>query len=139
MTFFEFLHRIAEILGPSAPDKLFDYMIHSMDDDGGFLRSRYCYWEKTLPEFRGDFSKIKTALVSVKKGCNPDDPEHYYGEDFYGQRLTDLKMQIFYYDESNEESFKSDAEWSSALGFSVAYLIDMGNGTYTMQEYKDCW
>ena len=40
-----------------------------MDYNGGFLRSRYCYWEKTLSDFEcGD--NLKTILVTLRTPFN---------------------------------------------------------------------
>ncbi len=40
MTFLELFHKIAEILAGENAETLYDYILHSMDDDGGFLRTR---------------------------------------------------------------------------------------------------
>ncbi len=42
MTRYEFLHRISEILVPEKSEGFFQYLLHSSDDDGDFLRTRYC-------------------------------------------------------------------------------------------------
>lgn len=50
MKFYEVLHRTAEVLAGDNAEKLFDYIIHSMDDNGGFLRTRFKRSERTLRE-----------------------------------------------------------------------------------------
>lgn len=39
MTSYEFYRETAHILSAKHGDELFDYIIHSMDNDGGFLRT----------------------------------------------------------------------------------------------------
>ena len=66
------------ILAKNNADELFEYTIHSMDYNGGFLRSRYCYWEKTLSNFEcGD--DLKTILVTLRMPfdfCNSTQTSH---------------------------------------------------------------
>lgn len=60
---YDFYRKLARILAKDNEEELFQYIIHSMDDDGGFLRSRYCYWSKELPNQKNG-REIKTALVA---------------------------------------------------------------------------
>ena len=65
LTLYKLLKEVSSILAKDNADKLFEYTIHSMDYNGGFLRSRYCYWEKTLTDFEcGD--DLKTILVTLR-------------------------------------------------------------------------
>lgn len=137
MTFYEYLRRLAEIIAPESSGALFDYIIHSMDNDGGFLRSRWCRWDDELIEIKGDFGDIRTALVAVRDPELLDKPEEYYGEDFGGQITTRLKMQLFYYDHSDKGGFDDSAQWSADMGYPAALKVDMENGTYEVIEYDE--
>lgn len=52
LTLYELLRKVSSILGKNNANELFEYFIHSMDYNGGFLRSRYCYRDKTLSDFK---------------------------------------------------------------------------------------
>ena len=60
----ELYKNIASILTQKNSEELFDYIVHSMDYHGSFLRSRYCYWENVIPDI--DCSEIATVLLSLK-------------------------------------------------------------------------
>ncbi len=128
MTIYDFYRRVAEILSPKHVDELFDYIIHSMDDDGGFLRSRYCYWEKTLEDH--PFVEREVALVALRTPFDFENSTEYYRDG----NSTLLKMQLFYCDVSDEESFKEEAEWSSCVGFPYPIRVDLKSGTYEILE-----
>ena len=51
MTLYDLLEQVSDILTPQT-SSLYDYMVHTLDDDGGFLRIRFCYWDKPVPNFR---------------------------------------------------------------------------------------
>lgn len=125
MTLYEFLKKVSSILAKGNADKLFKYIIHSMDYNGGFLRSRYCYWEKTLSDFEcGD--DLKTILVTLRTPFDFCDSIQYYEEgDFANSAFTLLKMQIFLYDLSNQEHLEQEIMWSCGVGFSYPIKVDL--------------
>lgn len=149
MKFYEVLHRAAEILAEDNAEKLFDYIIHSMDDDGGFLRTRWKRFEKTLCD--GEFSsEPKILLAALKRPFDFKNDTSYYREEtgeYNAQSkdgglervtvtdiLTVLKMQIFYVDLSDEEHFINEAEWSSCVGYPYPIRVNIEQGT---AEYLD--
>ena len=92
---YDLLRKISSILVKNNADKLFEYTIHSMDYNGGFLHSRYCCWEKTLSNFEcGD--DLKTILVTLMMPFDFCNFTQYYEDgDFTNLPFTLLKMQIF--------------------------------------------
>lgn len=50
MTRYNFLYLISEILTNKYSNELFNYIIHTNNDDGIFLRARYKRSEKMLPD-----------------------------------------------------------------------------------------
>lgn len=91
---YDLLRKISSILAKNNADKLFEYTIHSMDYNGGFLHSRYCCWEKTLSNFEcGD--DLKTILVTLMMPFDFCNSTQYYEDgDFTNLPFTLLKMQI---------------------------------------------
>ena len=49
MTLYELIQKISAILTPDT-GYFYEYCMHHCDDDGGFLRSRYCYRDKPLKD-----------------------------------------------------------------------------------------
>lgn len=124
LTTYELYKKIASILAQNNSEALFDYIIHSMDNNGGFLRSRYCYWNKVLPD--SNCGNISTVLLSLNHPFDFNASTDYYENDPYSPDLfTKLKMQLFLYDLSDEKSFMEEAEWSAAVGFSYPIKIHL--------------
>lgn len=130
LTLYELLKKVSSILAKGNADKLFGYTIHSMDYNGGFLRSRYCYWEKTLSDFEcGD--NLKTILVTLRTPFDFCNSTQYYEEgDFTNSAFTLLKMQIFLYDLSNKEHLEQEIMWSCGVGFSYPIKVDLINESF---------
>ncbi|MBR1530295.1 MAG: hypothetical protein IJ642_13505 [Oscillospiraceae bacterium] len=126
MTFYQLIRQISEILTPET-DSFYDYVLHSCDDDGGFLRDRWCRWEKILPDFKV-CSQEKT-LICFRKPFHEGDA--YYQEDDYAVH-TLVKMQLFY----DNGDIEDDIEWSRQLNYCFAYIIDLKNKSYTVTEYE---
>ena len=130
LTLYKLLKEVSSILAKDNADKLFEYTIHSMDYNGGFLRSRYCYWEKTLTDFEcGD--DLKTILVTLRVPFDfGNNVEYYEKSEFANSPFTLLKMQIFIYDLSNKKHLEQEILWSCAVGFSYPIKVDLVNGNF---------
>lgn len=135
MTFFEILHRTAEILAGENAEKLYDYILHSMDDDGGFLRTRWRHIDDILKD--AEYSEEpKILLAALRFPFDLKNDTEYYEEETktFNAQLTVLKMQIFYTDLSDEKAFVSDAEWSAGVNYPYPIKVDLEHGT---AEYLD--
>ena len=132
LTLYELLKKVSSILAKSNADELFEYTIHSMDYNGGFLRSRYCYWEKTLSDFEcGD--DLKTILVTLRTPFDFRNSTEYYEEsDCANSPYTLLKMQIFLHDLSNKKHLELSIQWGCCVGFSYPIKIDLINESFEM-------
>ena len=85
MTLHQLLKQISNIITPHN-DAFYRYAIHTSDDNGGFLRTRYCWWlDRPLKdrELGDGFEKV---LVTAKQEINVDD--------FLLETDTLVKMQI---------------------------------------------
>lgn len=130
MTLYELLRKVSSILGKNNANELFEYFIHSMDYNGGFLRSRYCYWDKTLSDFECS-DNIKTVLVTLRYPFDFCNSTEYYEEcTSANSPFTLLKMQIFLYDLSNKERMEQEIMWSCCVGFAYPIKIDLINETF---------
>lgn len=146
VTFFEMLHKTAEILtNGKQTEALYDYMIHSMDDDGGFLRTRWVRWEEEKLVNREYSKEPKIFLVSLRSPFEFENNTDYYEtetqtcmtENENGElekvtitnQLTKIKMQIFYTDMSNEDEFSDNVNWSGNVGYPYPIRIDFERGT----------
>lgn len=138
------LHRTAEILAGENAEKLYDYILHSMDDDGGFLRTRWKRSKRVLND--GQYSKEpKIFLVALSSPFDLKHNTEYYEERtgtfteqsedgelktvMITEMLTVLKMQIFYTDMSGKNKFASESKWSACVGYPYPIRVDLENGT----------
>ena len=125
----EFIKKISYILAGENADQLFHYLIHSMDQNGSFLRTRYCFWEEAIAD--EELGIINTALVTLRKPFDFTSSTQYYEQEEITQQLFCLaKMQIFLYDLSEEDKFMEEVQWAAAVGFSYPVKIDMVHETY---------
>ena len=59
---------------------------------------------------------------------------YYTDEPAKADTDTLLKMQLFYYDLSNEDEFMDEAEWSAAVGYPYPIKIDMDQESFEIME-----
>ncbi len=125
MTLYALLKQISKIITPQN-DAFYRYAIYTSDDNGGFLRTRYCWWLDRPIENRylgDDFEKV---LVTAKREINADDLEV--------ETDTLVKMQITY---SEKNATIEDADWDSQLDYCYVYIFDLIKGTYTMSYVEN--
>lgn len=131
MTRYEFLYRISEILAPKQTEEFFDYLLHSSDDDGGFLRTRWCYWENPLPDSNSNY-QVKIALITMRSKYDFDNLPSFYDED----GKTNVKIQVHFGDYSDDDAFYQETLWASSVGFPYPVKIDFVNGMYEVSEFR---
>lgn len=127
MMLHELLKQVSRTLSPEYQQELYDYFLHSMDDNGGFLRTRWCRWEKILPDHKvpDDIKKLVLILRDpFDFHCSKD---YYIFEEgsFENNVLTKLKLQLFYYDVSDKDVLKDAVEWSRQLRYDIPIVIDV--------------
>ncbi len=124
MTLYELLKEISDILTPN-DNAFFDYAIYTSDDNGGFLRTRYCWW-KDRPILDKNIGEVyETVLVTSKNKINT--------ADLKDESNTLVKMQITY---SNPNAAQNDAEWDITLDYCYVYIFNLKAQTYTMTYMK---
>ena len=125
MTLYELLKEISDILTPDN-NAFFDYAIYTSDDNGGFLRTRYCR-RKDNPLIDIDLGDgYETVLVTSKNEINT--------ADLKDESNTLVKMQITY---SNHNATPNDTEWDITLDYCYVYIFDLKTKTYTMTYIKN--
>ncbi len=120
MSLYELLKQMSNIITPEN-DAFFRYAIYTSDDNGGFLRTRYCWWLDRPIKDRELGDGFKTILVTAKQEINANDLNN--------ETDTLVKMQITY---SQKEATIEDADWDTQLNYCYVYIFDLTNGTYTM-------
>ena len=133
MTLYELLEQISDILTPQT-HSLYDYMLHTFDDDGGFLRTRYCYSDNPVPDFR--VADQDNVLICLRKPFKEGDPYYEterFGENLqYEQKNTLVKMQLFY----TPDNMEDDIEWSRLFPYPEACIIDLKTKTFEVRHYE---
>lgn len=118
MTLYELIGKISRILTPET-DEFYHYVLHTSDDNGGFLRTRYCWWDKPLQDYK--IPDMEKALVCFRYPFVESDLTK-------DRKETRVKLQLFYYFSS--EGWKGDVIWSMQLGYGIPYLFDLKEMTY---------
>ncbi|MGN0691926.1 MAG: hypothetical protein ACI4K7_06235, partial [Oscillospiraceae bacterium] len=63
MQLYELIQKVSDILTPET-NAFYTYVLHTSDDDGGFLRTRYCWWDKCVKDRVLDDDDYKKVLVA---------------------------------------------------------------------------
>lgn len=121
MTLYELIRSVSKILTPE-DDSFFRYVIYTSDDNGGFLRTRYCWWHDRPIEDAdlGDYEYEK-VMVTSKSEIDLND--------LLDESETRVKIQFTY---SREEPNIENAEWDAQLGYRYVYFFDLKSGRYTL-------
>lgn len=123
MQLYDLIKKVSLIITPETDD-FYNYVLFSSDDNGGFLRTRYCMCEKPLKDrtLRGDYKKVLVASEQIidvgKLKCRNGTP---------------VKLQFEYW---NTNPTFDDAEFDLQLGYCYVYLFDLEAGKYRV-EYFD--
>lgn len=116
MTLHELIRQVSDIVLPNGG--LYEYMLHTFDDNGGFLRTRYCWRDAAVKDF--EIGEISSALLAAKNEIRPE-------------QLTDkenarAKFQLTYC-----MDFNGDTEWERELGYVFCYVVNLENKSYTLR------
>ena len=135
MRLYELLEQVSEILTPQT-HSLYDYMVHTFDENGGFLRTRYCYWDRPVSDFR--IADLNEVLICFRQPFREGDP--YYETERYGENLqfeqknTLVKMQLFY-----TGNIEDNIAWSCQFPYPEAYIINLETKTFEARHYEPAY
>ena len=125
MTLYSLLKEISSIITPE-DDSFYTYALYTSDDNGGFLRTRYC-WCENKPIKDGEIGDgFENVLVTSKNEINT--------KDFCKKPETLVKLQITY---SLTNATISDADWDTQLGYCYVYIFDLNARKYTMNYIEN--
>ena len=130
MDLYTLLSNISAIVTPNT-DYYYEYALHTFDNNGGFLRTRYCWWDKCLENHELKNNEYKVVLLTAEQPLIEDafkPLKHLEG--------TNAKMQLDYcnqYATFDTDDIIFDVE----NGFCYVYLIDLVNKTMQMKHFID--
>ncbi|MGN0649710.1 MAG: hypothetical protein ACI4KM_04670 [Oscillospiraceae bacterium] len=116
MTLHELLRRVADIVLPNSG--LYEYMLHTFEDIGGCLRTRYCWLDKELEDY--ELGSKRFVLLAAADEIRP--------EQLTDRENTRAKFQLSYYDDC-----EIDTEWERELGYCHCYIADIESGKFTLR------
>ena len=116
---------------PQTNPHLIDYILHSTDNYGGFLRSRFCRADIVLPDKK--CGEIKTILVALSEPFDFSSAE-YYAKDGSHNPKTILKMQIYLCDLSDDFKFKFAADGCASVGYEFPIKIKLDEKKYEILD-----
>ena len=133
MTLYELIKRVSDIITPET-GAFYNYVLYTSDDNGGFLRTRFCWWDKPVKDHElGD--GCKTVLVTAKTPITEAGLADKSDVDsFDGTAYTKVKIQFTY---SKCECTADDAEWDTELGYCHVYLFDLEKNNF-VKTYIKC-
>ena len=124
MRLHDFLFRTASKLAPEHPAALYDFLIHTMENCGGFLRSRW-YYDPDTAINNFSIPDVHLVLVTYQGDIDFNDQVFYSEQhsDAYSVLLSLVKLQIFYEDHSTPDSLEDTIEWAMQLGYDQYKII----------------
>lgn len=120
MTLYDLIRGVSEILTPET-NSLFEYIINSSDDNGGFLRTCWCKKSSPLKDF--ELRNRKKIVVCFRNPFSEGDK--YFNDGDFSRNETLVKLQLFYGFSNTDD----DMVWSAHLCYPHAYVIDLENKT----------
>ena len=127
MTTHELLKRVSEIIAPNNTKQLYEFLVHTTEDRGLFLRSRCCKSNNILKD--EECGEITTVLVALNQYWDFETTDYYeHLESEYS--ITKLRLQISLLDLSDEESLNRESRRSVATGFGYLIKINLEEGLY---------
>lgn len=126
MTLHGLIRRISDILTPGS-HSFYDYVLQTSDDNGGFLRTCYCFKSHTLPD-----REIEDRSEAVVCFMEPFTEE--YSSDGH---FTNVKLQLNYGEGPVNQDNSRFIRWSWGVGFRVAYVFDLEAGTYEVTDRRE--
>lgn len=120
MTLYDLIHKISNIITPET-NAFYNYVLYTSDDDGGFLRTRYCWWDDPVPNHRIG-SEYRTVLVTSQEPIEEADLKN--------ESDTLAKIQLHY---DYTDATLADAEWDAELGYGYVYLMNLEKMEYEMK------
>lgn len=131
MRLYELIQQISDIITPET-NSFYNYALYTSDDDGGFLRTRYCWSLKPVGdhEIGNDFSKV---IVASQKEINIKHLEdNTQISEFTGKNKTLVKLQIHY---DFKKATWRDADWDIQMDYSYIYIFDLNKKKYNMKHF----
>ena len=114
MTLYELVKIANDTLTPNST-LLYDYILNSSDNNGGFLRTSYCKKSKPLK----DIDIIKTHIILIAF----EEPFDSALLDFTQEGFTRTNLQFFYVIRGQED-LQAEKRWSEDLGYPHFITID---------------
>ena len=125
MTLYGLIKQISHIITPET-DAFYKYVIYTSDDNGGFLRTRFC-WLPDKPIKDHELGEgFSTVMVTSKTEIDE--------KELVDETDTLVKMQIDY---SDKNATFEDADWDSQLGYCYVYIFDLERGVYSLDYYEN--
>ncbi len=124
MRLHDFLFKVSGALSSEHPASLYDYLIHTMENCGGFLRSRWYYDpDTTIDNF--NIPAVHLVLVTYHGDVDFDHPTLYetLDSDAYSVQVSLVKLQIFYENYSSDDAMIDAIEWAMQLGYDQYKII----------------
>jgi hypothetical protein len=122
-TLYKLIKQVSNLITPESND-FYNYVLYTSDDNDGFLRTRWCWFDKSIAD-KILHSEYKKVLVTCNKEISADD--------LVNKEDTNLKLQ-FHYDYLDPDF--EDAEWDLYGGYEYIYLFNLDTNEVAL-EHRD--
>ena len=129
MYLYELLKEVSKIITP-VDDSFFNYALHTFDNNGGFLRTRYCWFDNCLEDQKISKKDYRVILLTAR--------EPFTKDDFKSLRPfeeTKVKMQLDYCNKDATFDYES-IFFDLQNDYTYIYLIDLINKTIQMKHFE---
>ncbi len=130
MDLYMLLSRVSKIVTPNT-DHFYEYALHTFDNNGGFLRTRYCWWEDCLENRELKNTEYRIVLLTAKEPVYED-----YFVPLKPLEETKAKMQLDYCN-THATFDDEDIMFDLQNGYCYVYLIDLYNKTMQMKHFVE--
>ena len=131
MTAYQLIMKISQIIAPERSRELFDYIVFSMENYGGFLRTRHCLADQAVTNKM--LTDRKTILLALKEPFDFSSSP-FYNNDGSEYPKTLLKMQIYLSDLSDSARFRLATEHSASAGYEYPIKIDLSSQKFEILD-----
>lgn len=152
MKLHDLLKQASDIVDPD--DGIFDYFLHTFDDNGGFLRTRHCWWEQVVEDKEiPDLSRVLLCFaekldvdgafytiewVDIVEDESILDLNTVDGVSTMAHMSTACRTLVkseLYYDMDDDDYIQTTALSAYDQGWRYAYVVDLTNKTYAVNTF----
>ena len=126
MTLHKLVKRVSDIITPGT-DEFYKYVLYTSDNNGGFLRTRYCWWDKPFED-----RKLPDGYTKVLVTCKKE----IIVEDLINKKEPKLELQFWY---DSLDAKLDYVECDIEMGYCYIYVFDLVTNAFVVECRKSIY